>query len=494
VAGDAGTLATLRQRTDEDMVDPGDYARLTASEMARHVRDGDLSPVELARAALGAIEHTEGRLNAYSEVFARSALARASALENDARRKAFRGPLHGVPFAVKDLFDVTGTVTRRGSRLYADAMSADTAPIVERMLAAGAVLVGKNTTPELGWKASSQSPLYGVTRNPWDPARTAGGSSSGSAAAVAAGTVPIALGSDGGGSMRIPAAFCGIFSLKANLGRIPTHPPSATEHFSHAGPMTRSVADYALALDVLAGPDDRDPNSLQKTGTGYAASLARRDAPMRCAFAPSLFGKPVAASVRQCVDRAIGRMRSELPVEIVDRQPDWEDPIDAFEALWTARGSLYLDLDESAKGRLDPGFARMVARSSALGVAGHLRALQRRAGFCRTVAEWFAAERFDLLLLPMVPIEPFAAEDDGPPDMDPAPAVPWTRWTPFSYPFNLTGQPAASVPCGWTDTGLPVGLQVVGRRFDDLAVLQFCHGWERRFDWQARLPRVHAGA
>jgi aspartyl-tRNA(Asn)/glutamyl-tRNA(Gln) amidotransferase subunit A len=468
------------------------YARLTASDMATHVRRGELSPVDLVRASLDAIAATEPHLNAYSEVFGQPSLQLAAELESEARKRSFRGPLHGVPFAVKDLFNVKGTLTRRGSHLYANAMSQDTAPAVERLLVAGAILVGKNTTPELGWKASSNSPLYGVTRNPWAPDRTAGGSSSGSAAAVAAGTVPISLGSDGGGSVRIPASFCGIFSLKASLGRIPTHPLSPTEHLSHAGPMTNSVTDYALALDVLAGPDARDPNSIPRSETSYSALLDRRQSPIRCAFAPSLFGKPVAAAVAGCVNRAIEELRRDPRVEVIDATPPWNDPIEIFEALWTARGSLYLETDDHARTKMDPGFARMVERSSKLSVAGHLRALQKRAEFSRAVSEWL--QDFDVLLLPAVPIEPFRAEDDGPEGMDLTVAVPWARWTPFSYPFNITGQPAASIPCGWSDAGLPVGLQVVGRRFDDLTVLQFCRVWEQLFDWRAKHPQIFAGA
>ncbi len=468
------------------------YSQLSVLEMANLVRRKEVSPVELVQAAIEAIRATDEHLNAYSAVFADTALARATELEHEARQGNMQGSLHGVPFAVKDLFNVQGTRTQRGSHLYADFVSVETAPAVERMLAAGAILVGKNTTAELGWKASSQSPLYGVTRNPWDPARTAGGSSSGSAVAVAAGTVPISLGSDGGGSLRIPAAFCGVFSLKAQLGRIPTHPVSSTEHLSHAGPMTNSVADYVLALDVLAGPDARDPNSLPRSGIATLEQLGRRDSPIRCAYAPALFGKSVAPSVDRCIRDAVGRMKRELPIEVIETIPDWSDPIEIFEALWTARGSIYRQLDDDARSKLDPGLRRMVEHSSAISVADHLRTLQKRADFCRRVAEWF--EDFDVLLLPTVPIEPFAAQDDGPPDMDPDPPVPWARWTPFTYPFNLTGQPAASIPCGWSDSGLPVGLQVVARRFDELTVLQLCSMWERIFDWRSKRPSIFAGA
>ena len=472
-------------------MNPKRYAMSTAIDMASQVRRGELSPVELVRAAIDAIASTEPELNAYSEVFEQAALKRAGLLEVEARRHEFRGPLHGVPIAVKDLFQVEGTLTRRGSRLYADAMSTDTGPAVERLLAAGAVMVGKNTTPELGWKATSNSPLYGVTRNPWDPSRTTGGSSSGSAAAVAAGTVPISLGSDGGGSMRIPASFCGVFSLKASLGRVPTYPLSPTEHLSHAGPITRSVADCALALDVLKGPDHRDPNSLPHDGVSYLSAIAASRKSFRVGFAPTLFGRAVQPDISACIDRAFQAVRQNLPVQAVDLRLGWQDPIEIFEALWTARGALYKHLPETDKARLDPGFLRMVELSKGISVDDHFRTLQARARFCRTVAESF--EDIDILLLPAVPIDPFAAELDGPADMDPLPAVPWARWTPFSYPFNLTGQPAASIPCGWSDAGYPVGLQVVGKRFDDATVLQFCAAWERHFDWHSMRPTIFAG-
>lgn len=469
----------------------GEYARLTAVEMAALVRERKLSPVELVEAALAAIASTDGAVNAWCEVLAEPALERARTLEAEAMQGRLRGPLHGVPVGIKDLLYTAGIRTRRGSPLNADYVPTEDAPTVQRMLDAGAIMVGKNTTPDTGWKASSTSPLYGVTRNPWNPAKTAGGSSSGSAAAVAAGTVPISIGSDGGGSMRIPASFCGIFSLKASLGRVPAWPLSPSEHLSHVGPMTRTVADSALSLDVVKGPDPRDPNSLPADGLRYAEML---DAPLegvRCVLAPALFGKPVEPEIAKCVESAFAAIARMRGIEVVGRQVDWQDPIEVFDRLWTARGSLRLGMSAGDKAKLDPGLARLIDRSAEIRLGDHLRALQLRAQFCRTVAESF--RNFDLLLVPMLPIEPFAAEDDGPPGMDPATPVPWARWTPFSYPFNLTGQPAASVPCGWTAQGMPVGLQVIGGRFEDAAVLRFCAAWEREFDWRSRRPQVFAG-
>lgn len=465
-----------------------EYAVMTAQEAAARVRDRSVSPVELVGAAYEAIEATDGRINAWCELVRDQALTQARQLEKDAARGDWRGPLHGVPFGVKDLFLTKGIRTRRGSLLYENSIPNETSPVVDRMVAAGAIMVGKNTTPDSGWKASSNSPTYGVTRNPWDPTRTAGGSSSGSAAAVAAGTVPISLGSDGGGSLRIPAAFCGIFSLKPTLGRVPTYPLSSSEHLSHAGAMTITVADSALALDALKGPHELDPYSLPVEATSYLHAIEEPLRGVRCLLAPTLFGQAVDPQIAACVAQAFGRIASMEGVQIVGDSVPWKDPIDVFDRLWVARGTTRIGMNEADMAKLDPGLARMVRRSEGLTLQGHLQALQDRAEFCRQVTRSF--HDIDLLITPMLPIHPFAAERDGPEQMDETPPVPWARWTPFSYPFNITGQPAASVPCGWTPAGHPVALQVIGRRFDDAAVLRFCAAWERVFDWRARRPPV----
>lgn len=460
--------------------------------MARAVRERTLSPVELVRAALKAIERTEPHLNAWSEVLAERALAQAAVHEAEALQGRLRGPWHGVPIGVKDLFLTAGVPTRRGSRLYAQDIPSEDAPVVERMLRAGAIMVGKNTTAEVGWKAASTCPLNGVTRNPWDSGLSAGGSSSGSAVAVAAGNVPLSLGSDGGGSLRIPAAFCGIFSLKPTLGRVPTYPLSTTEHLSHAGVMTRSVADTAMALDVLKGPHPMDPYSLPEDGASWLAALDQMPTGRRVAIAPTLFGRTLDREVERCVAVALARLRQLPGFEFSEARLDLPDPVDIFDRLWVARGTSYLGRPATDLALVDPGLRRMIERSASLNLAGHLRALQDRAAFCRRVEREFNA--FDLLVTPMMPVLPFAAEADGPPGMDEHMPVPWARWTPFSYPFNVTGQPAAALPCGWTEGGLPIALQVVGRRFADLQVLQLCAAWERAFDWKARKPPLHAGA
>ena len=474
------------------VLDTREWAAMGAREMAHGVRRLDLSPVELVRASLEAISKVDGQLNAWCEVLADRALAQAAELEREALQGQWRGAWHGVPIGVKDLFLTAGVPTRRGSLLYRDAIPTEDSPVVQRMVDAGAVVVGKNTTPESGWKASSNSPLYGVTRNPWNPLLTAGGSSSGSAVAVASGTVPMSLGSDGGGSLRIPAAFCGIFSLKPTLGRVPTYPLSASEQLSHAGAMTRTVADCAMAMDTLKGPHLLDPNSLPDDGQSLLVALEDRPEPVRVALVPTLFARALDPQIKRCVEAAFARIGQMPGFRCAEFTPDWPDPIDIFDRLWVARGAPYLRQDARSRSSMDPGLARMVERAAQLDLAGHLQALQERAAFSRRVARDF--EHFDLIVTPMVPIQPFPAERDGPVDMDESPPVPWARWTPFSYPFNLTGQPAASLPCGWTESGLPVGLQVVGPRFADRLVLQACAAFEASLDGLSRRPAIHASS
>lgn len=473
------------------MLDRRDYAAMTAVEMADKVRRADICPVELTEAALAAIAETNGHLNAWSEVLSESALRQAEQLAQEARQGRWRGPLHGVPVGIKDLFLTAGVPTRKGSLLTRDFVPVETAPAVQRLFDAGAVMVGKNTTPETGWKASSTSPLYGVTRNPWDPAKTAGGSSSGSASAVAAGHVTISLGSDGGGSMRIPASFCGVFSMKASLGRVPTWPLSASEHLSHAGPMTRTAEDYALAMDVLKGPDPRDPGSLPDDGVSYLAKLSVALGPVKCRLVPTLFGREVDAAVADVVATAFEKIRGLEGVSADGSELAWADPINIFEGLWCARGGLSQGIAPENRAQMDPGLVRLIESAQGISIGDHLRRLQERAAFCREVFEDFKA--FDFLLMPMVPIQAFAAEDDGPAGMDKSFPVPWARWTPFSYPFNLTGQPAASINCGWSADGMPIGLQVVGRRFEDARVLQFCAVLQKVFAEASRRPTVFAG-
>lgn len=450
-------------------------------DMAAAIRCGQLTARQAVAETLRASHAANHSLNAYTALFDGPALAQAEACDARAASGHSLGPLHGVPFAVKDLTPVAGTATTRGSHLSDAGLAQVSAPAVERLLQAGAILIGKTTTTEFGWKASSTGPRHGVTRNPHNRELTAGGSSCGSAAAVAAGAVPFALGSDGGGSTRIPAAFCGAFALKGSLGRIPAWPWSATEMLSHLGPITASARDSAYLFDLLKGPHWRDPQSLPADPVNYFARAAEPlPAGLRVAWAPSLFQAPVEPAVAHQVAQAVVQIGARLQISIARVELPWPDPFSAFEQLWLiGRGVVYGAQLGARRQLLDAGFARLIEQARRRKPQDYLRALQARAEFAQQVARSFT--EFDLLLLPTVPVLPFAADADGPAAGWDAACSPvaWARWTPFTYPFNLTGQPAASMPCGRTSAGLPVGLQVVGARHADADVLQFCCAAER---------------
>ncbi|MBD1551500.1 amidase [Pseudomonas typographi] len=458
-------------------------------QASTHIREGRLSPVELIHDCLESINANNPTLHAFGDVYAEAALSEARVLEDEAKRGATRGPLHGVPFGIKDLFYTAGLRTTRGSLTALDNVPSQDAPIIRRLKEAGAIILGKTATTEFGWTGASTSRVFGDGRTPWNPALTSGGSSSGSAIATAARMVPAALGSDGGGSVRIPSAFCGTFALKGSLGRIPTWPWSATEMLSHAGPITRTVRDSALLFDVLSGPDALDHQALPAPAESYLARCDQPLRPLRVAYCPTLFETPVDPAVASVVEAAVNRLAHGLPLEIERLTLGWRDPLGTFETLWVAgRGIAYGSSLKGRLGELDPGFAKLIEHAKRYDLGDYLAANQQRAVFANQVHGLF--NTYDLLLLPTLPILPFPAHLTGPAAMaeDVECAVPWARWTPFTYPFNLSGNPAASLPCGWSTGELPVGLQVVGPRHADGEVLQFCAAVEALMPWANRLP------
>ena len=448
--------------------------------IADKVRRTEVSAEQLVLRSLDTIKAKNSSLNAFCAVFDEAAVAEARRCDREAAAGRFRGPLHGIPVGVKDLFLTKGRRTARGSRAFRDFVPEESAPVVERIEAAGAIVLGKTTTTEFGWSGSSVSELYGPTRNPWAPALTSGGSSSGSAVAVASGMVPFALGSDGGGSVRIPASFCGIFAMKGSLARIPTYPWSATEMLSHAGPITRTAADSALLFNILKGPDPRDHNALPDDGLDYLESEVDIDS-LRIGFAPTLFDKPVDPEVAGAIERSIERIAQTFDIEVAELHPGWRDPIRIFETLWVAgRGVAYGRSVADGEQAFGAGFGALVRAAQDYDLADYLDAMKDRARFAAEVHGLF--EELDLLLMPTVPILPFEAELEAPADYPGDSSVlPWTAWTPFTYPFNLTGNPAASLPVGSASSGLPIGLQVVGRRYSDHRVLAFCRALEALF-------------
>jgi aspartyl-tRNA(Asn)/glutamyl-tRNA(Gln) amidotransferase subunit A len=452
-----------------------DLALLTASELLARYRDGSLSPVAATEAALQRIEAHDGALNAFCLVDADQALAEARKSEERWRIKAPKGRLDGVPTSIKDLLLTKGWPTLRGSKaLSPDQPWEDDAPAVARLREHGAVLLGKTTTPEFGWKGVTDSPLTGITRNPWDPTRTPGGSSGGAAAAIATGMGALAIGTDGGGSIRIPAGFTGIFGLKPSFGRVPAWPLSPFGTVAHLGPMTRSVTDAALMLTVLAEPDPRDWYALPAEGTDYTNGLERGVEGLRIAFSPTLGGHPVDPEIADLVAAAAGRFE-ELGATVEAAEPELPGCAETFRIHWYAgAANLLKGFTEAQKALMDPSLVAIAAEGASYTLLDYLAAVKARETIGVAMNRFH--QDYDLLLTPSLPIPAFEAGLEQPPVDE---MGRWVDWTPFTYPFNLSRQPAASVPCGLTSEGLPVGLQIVGPLYADALVLRAARAHER---------------
>jgi aspartyl-tRNA(Asn)/glutamyl-tRNA(Gln) amidotransferase subunit A len=451
-----------------------DIAFLPATRLVELYRTKQLSPVAVIGETLARIDRYEGALNAF--VLYDPEGATAAARESEARwqRGAPCGPLDGVPVALKDTLLTRGWPRLVGSRTIDPGQPWDEdSPVVARLRAAGAVFFGKTTTPEFGWKAVTDSPLTGVTRNPWDLERTPGGSSGGSGAAVLAGICPLAVGTDAGGSIRIPAAFCGIFGLKPTFGRVAVYPPSAFGDVAHVGPMTRTVADAALMLDAIKGPDSRDWYSLPDDGIAYCGRVGEASLKgKRVALSPTLGYAEPAPAVREAVERAAA-VFADLGAVVEPADPFQESPKPIFETL--ALGGFWALLcaqTPEAVALMDPGLVAECRRGEAVTQPEYVAAVIKRAALGAALRRFF--DRYDLLLSPAMPIP--AAYADPRDDDAPNPNN-FKDWMPYTFPFNLTKNPAAAVPCGFAD-GLPVGLQVVGPLYEDLAVLQACQAYE----------------
>lgn len=457
---------------------------LTATDLLEAYRSRTLSPVEVTSAFLDRIAALDRHYNAYCHVDPEATLNQARASERRWRDGEPRGLLDGVPVAVKDVFLTEGWPTLRGSRTVDPAGPwHDDAPVVAALRRHGAVLLGKTTTPEIGWKAVTDSPLHGVTRNPWAPDRTAGGSSGGSSAALAARMAPLALGTDGGGSIRIPSAFCNLAGIKPTYGRVPVWPASPFGTLAHAGPMARTVTDTALLLTVLAEPDVRDWTALPADPRDYRDGLEGGVEGLRVAYSPTLGFVDVDPEVRRLSDAA-AKALADLGAHVEEVDLGLENPLETFTTLWdTGAANALRHLHTGQRAVLDPGLAEAVAAGEAHGVLDYLAAVGRRAELAVRMARFH--DSFDLLVTPAVAVPPFAAGRDVP---DGWPDRRWPTWAPLSFVFNLTQQPAAVVPCGLTSEQLPVGLQIVGPRFADALVLRAARAYERAHPHHDRVP------
>jgi aspartyl-tRNA(Asn)/glutamyl-tRNA(Gln) amidotransferase subunit A len=456
-----------------------------ATELARLIRERQLSPLELTRAVLERIERLNPRINAFCTLTADAALAAAREAEQAVVRGHARGPLHGLPFTIKDLHFTRGVRTTSGSFIFEHRVPDVDPPVVRRLKQAGAVMLGKTTTPEFGWKGLGDSPLTGATRNPWNTAMTTGGSSAGAGAATAAGFGPLHQGSDGAGSIRIPSGFCGIFGLKPSFGRVPMWPVSNNDYASHMGPMTRTVADAALMLSVMAGPDEWDRTSLEAAPDDYVGKLGVGIKGLKVAFSPDLGGFPVDPDVAAVVKQAVQAFDG-LGCVVEEVKPAFADTHDLIRCLWSAHeAGNYAPYLREWHDRMDPGLVACIEDGLRYSVVDYVEARGQKLAYWDSVRPLF--DKFDLLLTPTLSVAAFPVGRLNP-EHWPQHAWDWIGWASFSYPFNFTGQPAASVPAGFTPGGLPVGLQIVGRRFADLTVLQASAAFEAARPWAERRP------
>jgi len=445
--------------------------QLTAAQLLDGYRTRAFSPVEAARAVMKRIEQRNPQPNAFNLVSDR---VEEEAKASEARWLAGspKGLLDGVPVSIKDIILTRGWPTLRGSKTV-DPKGPwnDDAPATARLREHGAVLLGKTTTPEFGWKGVTDSPLTGITRNPWNPAKTPGGSSGGASAAVAAGMGPLAVGTDGGGSIRIPCSFTGLFGIKASFGRVPAWPLSPFGTVAHVGPITRTVTDAALMLNVLALPDARDWHALPYEPRDWRMDLDQGVRDLRIAWSPNLGYAKVDPEVAAIVQKSI-KVFEDLGAKVEQKDPGFENPGPIFQTHWFSGAAFLLKPIKDRKS-IDPGLLEVAAQGEKIGAHELLEAQQKR-GALGVHMNLFHRD-YDLLLTPTLAVPAFDVGKEFPQTSG---GKRWTDWTPFTYPFNLTQQPAASVPCGFTQAGLPVGLQIVGPRYADALVLRAARAFE----------------
>jgi len=464
---------------------------LPATALAAAIRAKKLSPVEIAEAVFARIHPLNPKINAFCTLTEDLALRAAKDAEARLMRGEPLGVLHGLPVSVKDLLLTEGVRTSFGSFIREHYLPRENPPAVQKVVDAGAILIGKTTTPEFGFKAVTDSPLAGITRNPWDLRKTSGGSSGGAGAAVAAGLGALALGTDGAGSIRIPASFNGIFGLKPSYGRVATYPANPVPFLSHVGPMTRTVRDAALLLNVIAGPDERDLLSLPAEATDYQQCCEGGVRGLRVACSASLGYAKVDAEVREVAESAARLFETELGCGVEPADPGFASPRSWFATLWTTSYAMRLRGALSEwEPRMDPDLVTMIRGASRFCRTTFEEALAERLSLWEGTRKFF--DRFELLLTPTLPVPPFAAGLGAPQGIDGSVGAlpPFPEWIPFTYPWNLTGQPAATVPCGFTRDGLPVGLQIVGRRFADSTVLRAAAAFEDARPWAGTRPAL----
>jgi len=464
-----------------------DIEYLSATELSAGFAAGSISPVAATAAALAAIDAQDGALNAFRLVDAEAARAAAAESERRWQAKSSLSPLDGVPVSIKDLLLTKGWPTLRGSKLVDPEQAWDEdAPGVARLREAGAVLLGKTNTAEFGWKGATDSPLAGITRNPWNLDLTPGGSSGGASAALAAGMGALALCTDGGGSIRNPAGFTNLCGLKPSFGRVPAYPPNPIGTLANVGPMARSVSDLALMLNVISRPDTRDWLSLPYDNADYLAALESGVDGLNIGFSANLGFATVDGEIVGLI-AAAAQVFGDLGARVTEVDPPLGDCTPVFDTHWhVGVASAFEGLPDDKLKLLDPGLDYFVIEGRKVTLMEYVAAQNARTALGQAMRGFH--QKYDLLILPTTAMPAFPVERRAPPGIG---EDDWAAWSPFSYPFNLTMQPALSLPAGFNSAGLPVGLQIVGAMHQDALVLRAGRAFEQATGHGTRRPPIN---
>ena len=462
---------------------------LTAVELAQKIRAGEISAVETMEAHLAQIEKVNPQVNAIVTLLPEMAMEAARKADEKLARGEEVGPLHGLPVAHKDLVQTKGIRTTFGSLVYENFVPDEDALLVERLREAGAILLGKTNTPEFGAGSQTFNKVFGVTKNPYDLTKTCGGSSGGAAVSVACRMLPFADGSDLGGSLRNPTNFCNVVGLRPSVGRVPSWPSeSGWNSFAVDGPIARTVEDTALMLSVLAGPDLRSPISLPENGAIFRNSLERNLKGIRIAWSSDLGGLPVDARVTETLE-AQRAVFEDLGCTVEEGFPDFSDADEIFKTFraWFYEMNLASLLPEH-RDKLKETVVWNIEAGMKLSGPELGRAEVKRTALFHRVREFM--QNYDFLALPVSQVPPFPIEQEFVSEINGVQMETYLDWMRSCYFISVTGQPAISVPCGFTEDGLPVGLQLVGKPQDDLGVLQLAYAFEKASGFYQQIPKV----
>lgn len=465
-----------------------DICFLPAHEMTEKIASQELSSLEITEALIERIQKINPIINAYCTPTFDLAREMAGAADERVKKGESPGNLNGIPVSIKDLMYTKGIRTTFGSKLYENYIPDEDQVDVFRLKEAGCVIMGKTNTPEFGYAGVTHNKVFGVTKNPWNLERTSGGSSGGAGAAVASGISPLALCSDGGGSIRHPATLCGIFGIKPTFGRVPVYPRIGISGYSitHHGPMTRWVKDAALMLDVMKGFHEGDRHSLPDDGMSYLDEIDNRPKRLKILFSLDLgHAKVIDPDVQKAVSESVKKLE-QFGWSIESPKLKLKPPQMAFNTLYTSMYAYDLGSQlEKNRALLDPDLVKLVEAGLSYTAVNVMKAFYQRKVFYEKLYNLF--KDYDILITPTVAIPAFELGMMFPQKINGIGVSP-TGWQPYTWPFNLTGQPAATVPCGWSREGLPIGMQIVGHKLDDLLVLQVSKAFEDVQPWQHKKP------